>query len=274
MRSRASTTLGSRRSARPSSSTDNPSAPSARCHCSCSRQRDPNSSYFARVDAHDSATERHVETAAQGPLAIAHGLGHDRRHPLVPFEAGDLDRLGTRGGHLGHERCRRGQLDARLAERWQHLLDVAEEEAVGPHDEHALALEQEPMGVEEVGGPVERDRGLARARAALHDEHPGERRPDDLVLLGLDRGHDVAHVARARPLERGEQRRGAGQETVAFGAGRARDGSEQLVLQIDDATPLGDEVAPAPQSHRMAAGGPVERLRRRHPLTRPSARLP
>ena len=237
---------------------------------------------LAPADAQDPATERHLETAAQGPLAITHGFGDDRGHALVTLEAGDLDRFGAGRRHLGHERCGRGQVDARLTQRRQHLLDVTEEEAVGPEHEHALALEQEAVGVEEVGGPVERDRGLARARAALHDEHAGQRRPDDLVLLGLDGGDDVAHEARARPLERGQQRRRTRQATVArrallvafgagrallvaFGAGRARGGAEQLVLQVDDPAPVGDEVAAAPQAHGMAAGGPVEGLRRRHP---------
>ena len=69
------------------------------------------------------------------------------------------------------------QLDAGLAERRQHLLDVAEEQPVGPDDEDALALEREPVGVEEVGGPVQGHDRLAGAGAALHHEHAGQRRP-------------------------------------------------------------------------------------------------
>ena len=63
------------------------------------------------------------------------------------------------------------QLDAGLAEAREHLLDVAEEEPVGADHEHALALEREPVGVEQVGGAVEGDDRLAGAGAALHDEH-------------------------------------------------------------------------------------------------------
>ena len=33
---------------------------------------------------------------------------------------------------------------------WEHLLDVAEEEAVGAHHQHTLALEGEPVGVQQV----------------------------------------------------------------------------------------------------------------------------
>ena len=47
--------------------------------------------------------------------------------------------------------------------------------------------------------------------------------------------------------------------------GRARDLTEQLVFQVDDATPVGDEVPAAPEAHGMAPGGPVEGLGRGHP---------
>jgi hypothetical protein len=47
---------------------------------------------------------------------------------------------------------------------------------------------------------------------------------------------------------------------VAFGAG----GAEELVLQVDDPASVGDEVAPAPEAHGMAASGPVEGLRGGH----------
>ena len=79
----------------------------------------------------------------------------------------------TSGDEVGEHR----QLDAGLAERRQHLLDVAEEQPVGADHEHALALEREPVGVEEVGGAVQGHDGLAGAGAALHDEHAGQRRP-------------------------------------------------------------------------------------------------
>ena len=55
-------------------------------------------------------------------------------------------------------------------ERGQHLLDVAQEERVGADHQHSLALEREPVGVEEVGGAVQGHRRLARARTALDDQ--------------------------------------------------------------------------------------------------------
>ncbi len=62
-------------------------------------------------------------------------------------------------------------LDAGLAERRKHPFDVAQEHTVRPDDEHALVFEREPMGVEQVGGAVQRHHRLARTGATLHDEH-------------------------------------------------------------------------------------------------------
>ncbi len=53
---------------------------------------------------------------------------------------------------------------------------------------------------------MQRDRGLAGARAPLHDEAAVERRPDHLVLLGRDGGDDVAHLRAARAFQLGQQR--------------------------------------------------------------------
>ena len=55
------------------------------------------------------------------------------------------------------------------------------------------------MGVEQVGSPVQGHRRLARPRSALYDQDPGQGRPDDAVLLSLDRGLLQAHRA-YRPL--------------------------------------------------------------------------
>ena len=162
------------------------------------------------------------------------------------------------------------QLDAGLAEARQHLLDVAEEQPVGADDEHALALEREAVRVEEVGGAVERDDGLAGAGAALHDEHAGQLGADDLVLLALDRGDDVGQPPGAGLLEGGDQRAAAAdlaavvdhRELAAEQPGRL---AEELVLDAEELAAPGGEVAAADEAHRLAAGGPVERLGDRRP---------
>ena len=97
-----------------------------------------------------------------------------RRSPLT--RAREAPVVGP-DAHVGHEVGQHGQLDAGLAERRQHLLDVAEEQPVGPDHQHALALEREAVRVEQVGGAVQGHHRLAGARAALHDEHAGQRRP-------------------------------------------------------------------------------------------------
>ena len=95
-----------------------------------------------------------------------------RRSPLIRAVVGASSPRIAHG--VGDEVGEHRQLDAGLAERRQHLLDVAEEQPVGPDDEHALALEREAVRVEQVGGAVQRDDGLAGARTALHDEHAGQ----------------------------------------------------------------------------------------------------
>ena len=107
--------------------------------------------------------------------------------------------------HVVHQVVQHDLFDAGLTERGQHSLDVAQEHPVGSDDEHALVLEREPVGVEQVGGAVERDDRLAGAGSALHDEHPGLRAADDLVLLALDGGDDVAELSGAATFERSEQ---------------------------------------------------------------------
>ena len=167
-----------------------------------------------------------------------------------------------------------------LAQGREHLLDVAQEERVGPDHEHALALEREAVRVEQVGGAVQGHRGLAGAGAALDDEHAGEGGADDLVLLALDGADDVAHVARAGLAERGQQRARAaqdhavGEQALAGGVavvpphrrGRRRCGrlpggvDEVLVLESDHRTAAHGQVAAPGQALGVEAGGPVEGL--------------
>ena len=123
---------------------------------------------------------------------------------------------------LGEEVGEHRQLDAGLAERRQHLLDVAEEQPVGADDEHALALEREAVGVEQVGGPVQGDDRLAGAGAALHDEDAGQLGADDLVLLALDGGDDVGEAAGAAGLEGGDEGAVAGDAPVRSSRRRRR----------------------------------------------------
>ncbi len=165
------------------------------------------------------------------------GLALDAQPDRVPRQ---LLAVADRGGeHLGHvERplARRGrgglraagreprvelpdrrEQHARLAERGQHLLDVAQERRVRADDEHAALRQLAAVGVEQVGRAVQRHRGLAGPGPALDDEHAVHPGPDDPVLLGLDGRDDVAHAPGAPGAQRGEQRGLAG-ESAALGA--------------------------------------------------------
>ena len=52
---------------------------------------------------------------------------------------------------------------------------------------------------------MQSDGGLARAGSSLDGQELAEGRPDDLVLLGLNGGDDVEHLARTSSLELGQQ---------------------------------------------------------------------
>ena len=159
-----------------------------------------------------AGAERQHEVVPQRTLTIADRLVDQVGHPGVALEpccGGRIVAVGTGAEevHVGDEVGEHDLGDAGLAERREHLLDVPEEHPVRSDDEHALILEREPVGVQQVRGAVECDHGLAGARPALHHEHTGLRRPDDLVLFALDGGDDVAERPRAATFERRQQRR-------------------------------------------------------------------
>ena len=159
------------------------------------------------AEAQRLEAEADAQVGAQRALAVADRLGEHLGHAQVALDPARDRLVGAPHGDRSRQQVgQHDQLDAGLAERRQHLLDVAEEQPVRADDEHALALEREPVRVEQVGGAVQRHDGLAGARAALHDQDPGQLGPDDLVLLALDGGDDVAEPAGAGRLERRQER--------------------------------------------------------------------
>ncbi len=199
----------------------------------------------------------HVERDGLGghDLAGAHGALQEAGHLGGSLDGRDLGRV-----HPGRVDARVQLADARehdagLAEGRQHGLDVLEEGPAGTHDEHARGREAVTVRVEEVRGAVQRDRGLAGARPALHDEHAAEAGADDAVLLGLDGGDDVVHPAGAARGERGEQR------ALALEAGAAlveERRVEHLVLDVHDLAAVRREVATRAGAERGGGGGLVE----------------
>ncbi len=114
---------------------------------------------------------------------------------------------------------------------------------MGADDEDGPAGELLAVGVEEVGGAVQGDGGLAGAGAALDDEDAAVRGADDGVLLGLDGLHDVVHAAGAGGVERGEQHL-VGVPALVAGAGGVGE-VEDLVVEGGDRAAGGADVAAA-----------------------------
>ncbi len=185
----------------------------------------------------------------------AQGAAQHRRHPGVALD--DRGRRVVRAAHLDvrHQVVDRGLGDLELAEGGQHLLDVVQERRVGPDDEGAGAGEPLAVGVEQVRDTVQADGRLPGAGAALDAHRAAESAADDLVLLGLDGGDDVAHRAHARALD-------LLLEQLARGGRLGRVG-EVLVLVRGEVAAGVAEAAPQPDVHRVLLGGPVERLRDR-----------
>ena len=110
-------------------------------------------------------------------------------------------------------------------------------------------------------------RRLTRPRAALDHEHAPARGSDDPVLLGLDRGHDVAHPAVAGRGHRGDEGplalQLAGGHGGLGGTLRGSLGSQggkvqDLVLHPEHLAGPGIDVPTAHQPHGMGGCGLVE----------------
>ncbi len=242
------------------------------------------------AEAQDRRTEGDLGIAAQGTLSAAHGPAHDDGHAGLTLQAGHAGLVLGFDLHPVDEPSDRRQGDTALAERRQHMLDVAQEQRVGPDDEDALALQGEPVRIEKVCGPVQRHRRLAGAGSTLDDHDAQEGGPDDLVLLPLDGGDDVAHDAGPGPFQSGQERSGPAQlelavspvvrglvvparapvlggepgvaVTVGAGGGAVHDRGrrETLVLHAHDPSTLGGEVATKDETHGLSPRGPVEGL--------------
>ena len=107
---------------------------------------------------------------------------------------------------------------------------------------------------------MEGDGGLAGTRATLHDEQLVDRRPDHVVLLGLDRGDDLAHRAGALGTDLGEH----GVGDAAGDVGRV--GVVEVLVEVGGELAIVEHEAP-PQvdAERVGAGRPVERRGDRRP---------
>ncbi len=194
-------------------------------------------------------------------LPVADGGGEHLDHVQPALEFGGLGGFHGARVHPGVELAHGLGEHAGLAQRRQHLVDVAQERGVGADQQHAAPGQPLAVGVEQVGGPVQGHGGLAGARTALHHQHAVRVGADDLVLLGLDGGDDVAHPPGAVGVERGQQGGLAGQPAprVAGPVPVHRARVEHLVVDAGDGAPAGPDVPAAAHPVRGGGGGHVER---------------
>ena len=99
-----------------------------------------------------STPEGMTAVSCSGRWRSRTALASRRRHQDVALDPCRRGSVVARGPDVGHQVGGDRDLDPGLTERGQHLLDVGEEQAVRPDDQHALALEREAVGVEEVPG--------------------------------------------------------------------------------------------------------------------------
>src|SRR5207247_10860438 len=111
-------------------------------------------------------------------LAIPHGPVDQGDHTDLTLHGRRARVVRSPGLYAGDQALGGAQHDAVLPERGQDLLDVAEEHAVGPDAEEALALERDAVGVEQIGGAVEGYRGRPGTARAPDDDAAARRGPD------------------------------------------------------------------------------------------------
>jgi hypothetical protein len=184
------------------------------------------------------------------------------QHPQHPQAALDRCRgrivhaVAVELDHVGGHGADRAQGDRVLTEGGQHPLDVVHEDPAGSDDQDAAGLEAAPVGVQQVRGPVQGHHRLAGAGTARDHRDALVRGTDGLVLLGLDRGHDVAHGVPAGPGQGRHQRTFADHHELVVGALAV----EQVVLDPDHPVALAAQHPTPDHRHRVGRGGAVERL--------------
>ena len=190
----------------------------------------------------------------QGPAPAFEGTTKKLAHSGVSLDLTNRHRL------LGPHLCLGGDVaDGRLdnglfSERGQHLRDVAQEGAAGSEHQDAVTT-QSGVVVEEESRPMQPDGGLPGPGPALHGEELVQGGPDDLVLFGLNGGDDVEHLARASPLELGQQGVAAAQPG---GGGLVTDTAEEVVGHRQDGAAIDHDLAASGKPQGVLGAGSIE----------------
>ena len=190
-------------------------------------------------------------------LARVHRLADELRHPRITLETSDLRRIAPAALDPVYKIIDRRHLDTGFPQGRKHPGDVTHERSVWANDQDTLAFQREPVGVQQIRGPMEGDRCLAGTRPALHNHHAMHVGADDLILFNLDGRHNVSHVRAAGTTKRSQQCSGADEGTVV--ALKQFD-VEDLVVDRNKRLTVGSEMTPPVEPERVASGRSVERL--------------
>jgi hypothetical protein len=165
--------------------------------------------------------------------------------------------LDRRSGSLGDEVPQGAGLHVLLSEAGEDVGDVGQVGLVRTDEQHAApAVTQARVGVEEVGGAVQRDDGLPGTRTTVDDQSTAGSRPDDGVLVGLDGAEHVAHPGRPAGAQAGDERGLVVERGVPLKPVRG----EHLVPVVADPAAGPAIPAAACQTHRVGVGRSEEGL--------------
>jgi hypothetical protein len=140
-------------------------------------------------DGDAAAAERLPEQVSREAVVVVVGVHQDRCR-----------------GSLGDKVPQGAGLHALLPEAGEHVGDVAQVGLMRTDEQHAApAVTEARFGVEEVGGTVQGDDGLARTRTAVDDESAAGSRADDGVLVGRDGAEYVSHLHRPAAAQAGDE---------------------------------------------------------------------
>jgi hypothetical protein len=207
----------------------------------------------AAVEVDDVVTPEHPELLGRPRRLLARRTPHELGHPLRALQQGHLRGVVTDGAQAADHLAQRPQRDRGLAQRRQHPLDVAHEDARRPDHQHPTGLVAPAVGVEEVRRAVQRHDRLARAGATADGDDSLGRCADRAVLLGLDGGNDRVHRPVAGAGQLRHQRALTDDRQIGPGLG-----VQELVLDADDLLALAAQHASPDHVVRRGRGRLVE----------------
>ena len=211
---------------------------------------------------HRATVNAKLLVASGHALALSNSRADHVGHVCPAFDHRNVIALTGGDPHATHEPGESGRHRARFAERRQHVVDITQKGRRWTDEQHPTPLQQFAVVVEQVRSAVKRNRRLSGARSTLDHERTLERRTNNRILLSLDRCDDVAHPSGSPGVERSKQGTFSG-EVCFLSSFAQRLDIKNVILNSDDASALGGEVAPAHDACGVGSGGRIERCRGR-----------